>query len=127
MLKVLLIDDDEFTNELYEFILKKEGVTVDVRTSGVDALEYLQVCRLIKSFPDVMLVDINMPGINGFHFIKHYENNFMRDSTDMKIIIISSSVLQKDIDEALSYKSVKGFWNKPLTTEKIQGLIEAHK
>lgn len=123
MLKVLLIDDDEFTTELCAFLLKGEGVSVDVRKSGIEALEYLEVCKIIKSFPDIMLLDLYMPGVNGFHFIKHYENYFKKESPDLKIIILSGSFSQQDMDEALSYESVKDYWNKPLTSEKIQELI----
>lgn len=124
MLKVLLIDDDEFTNELDVYLFKTEGATVDVRTSGVDALEYLEVCKIIKMFPDILIVDLYMPGINGFSFLKHYETHFRNDCPDLKIYILSSAFMQREIDEALSYDFVEEFLSKPLTSEKIKEIVK---
>jgi CheY-like chemotaxis protein len=126
MFKLLLIDDDAFANEMVVMLLEKAGIKSDFRTSGADALNYLNDCKTINSFPDVMLVDINMPGMDGFTFIKHYEERFRKKSPNTKIFVLTNSMLRKERDKINNYNSVVELWNKPLTMNKISELVECH-
>ena len=126
MIKVFLIDDDELANELVVYILGFAGITdYHISTSGEDALKYLETCKLNESFPDVMFVDINMPGMNGFEFITRYEQQYWRYSKKTKVIMLTNSVLANEKKMASEHESISDLWNKPLTTEKLSELIES--
>lgn len=125
MIRVLLIDDDELGNELIVYILDMAGVKdYNICTSGESALAFLNECKAKNSFPDVVFVDINMPGMNGFEFIRHYETNFMDYSPGTRIIFLTNSILANEKKQAMQHKSVFGFWNKPLTHERLKDLVE---
>lgn len=124
MHKVFILDDDEVHNDLSVMMLQVMGITdVECRTSGRAALSYLQECKNMKVFPDIMLIDLNLPVMNGFTFIKRYEAEFMAYNPDCRIIVLSNSVMDEERFEALKFESISDFWSKPLTRNKIQKLI----
>lgn len=128
MIKVLLLDDDELANELVVFILELAGITdYNIFTTGEDALAWLNNCRKENNFPDIIFVDINMPGMDGFQFIKHYEKNYMRFSPETRVILLTNSVLANEKMQAAQLESVYGFWNKPLTQARLKKLIHSIK
>jgi len=65
MFKILVVDDEVKTCELLERFLKKKGYNVITSNNGEDALE-----RVRNEKPDIMLVDINMPGMHGLEVLK---------------------------------------------------------
>ena len=124
MLRFFLLDDDELSNELVTYIFESAGVTrYDIRTSGEEALQFLENCRQFNQFPDIMFVDINMPGMNGFEFITEYENRYRLHSMSTRVILLTNSVLSSEKKLAKEYESIFDFWNKPLTPEMLTGLI----
>lgn len=126
MIKVLLLDDDELANELVVYILELAGIT-DYRicTSGEEALKYLNKCSNENRFPDVIFVDINMPGMNGFEFVEQYEKTYYPQNPESRIIMLTNSVLASEKKQAMRHESVYNFWNKPLTHERLQELVES--
>lgn len=124
MLKVLLVDDDDFTNEMFARMLKSRGsVEVEIRTSGREALLYLEKCKLQNSFPDVIFVDLSMPGMDGFTFIEKCEKRFPNVTHEVNIYILTNSILKKDKDKASRFKSVRDFYNKPVTSKIIHEIL----
>lgn len=128
MIKVFLLDDDELANELVVYILEFAGISdYNIYTSGDDALIYLENCKQTNNFPDVMFVDINMPGMDGFEFVTLYEKHYRSYSMNTRVIMLTNSVLANEKKMAADHESISGFWNKPLTTEKLTRLIESIK
>jgi CheY-like chemotaxis protein len=74
--------------------------------------------------PDYILLDINMPIMNGWEFLDEYKRLNLDPLGKSKIFIISSSVFSNDINKARSYPLVKDFISKPLNVEKIKELFE---
>jgi CheY-like chemotaxis protein len=125
MIKILLLDDDELANELMVFIFDFAGISdYNIFTSGNDALAFLEDCKADEKFPDVIFVDINMPGMNGFEFIRKYEENYKSFSHETRILMLTNSVLANEKKKAAEYESVYAFWNKPLTRERLISLID---
>jgi CheY-like chemotaxis protein len=127
MPKILLLDDDVMHNDLNALIIKTMGYeNVSSRTSGRAALVYLDVCKENNDFPDIMLVDLNMSGMDGFSFIRQYEELFRKFSPKSQIIMLTNSIFDDEKNEALQYESVSDFWSKPLNKKKLKEVLETY-
>lgn len=125
MIKVFLLDDDELHNELNVYIMKLVGVNdVSFRTTGREAIKYLDECKIRNEFPDILFVDLNIPGTSGFKFIEHFEQHFKPYCPTSKIVMLTNSSMETDRAVAMNYKSVLDFINKPLSKAKILEIIE---
>ena len=113
---VLLIDDDNIANFLHTRVMQMSGVT-NIKT----ALNGREALVLLSDFkPALMLVDINMPVMDGFQFIEEIQKQNL--DKDILVAILTSSSKQSDIDQANSLKIP--FLEKPLDMEKVNSLIE---
>ncbi|MBK5286485.1 MAG: response regulator [Bacteroidia bacterium] len=122
---VLLIDDDPMANLNNERILAKSNLVEKIYTaeSALEALELLELLQ-IKSgqFPDLILLDINMPNLNGWDFIEHYKMlEGLKAKT--KIILLAVNPDETDLQRANKIPEVAGFKMKPITEELIIELI----
>lgn len=123
--RLLLIDDDELTSYLVKKLIGSVGDVKEVviKENGLEGLEYLAELKAHKSkFPEVILVDIDMPVMNGFEFVEEYENQY-HNNGHTRLIMITSSKRQLDFDKCLSYSSVLNCIYKPLTREKIAAIL----
>lgn len=123
---VLLIDDDEVTNFLNMRLLLNKGIAKEVLISknGVEALRLLND-RLQKALqmPKIILVDINMPMMNGFEFLIEYEHLVFKGKEDTLVYLLTTSTNSKDLLRAKDFP-IQGVINKPLNSEKILGLVK---
>ncbi len=125
---ILLIDDDDINNfiskELIELYVPQAQVSETV--SAKDALELIKgSITLHKKLPDIILLDINMPVMNGWDFVEAFEKLNCDELGKIKLYIYTSSVYYKDIDKAKSYKSVKNIYSKPLTESMLNEICFA--
>ncbi|MBW4891228.1 response regulator [Mucilaginibacter sp. HMF5004] len=124
---ILLVDDDEINNFISVKLIKKTLINTEIRTClngkfAIDQLLELQNNDL-NDLPDYILLDINMPIMNGWEFLEEYERLKIDPKGKSKIYIISSSVFNNDINKAKSYPLVKDFISKPLSVDKIKDLL----
>ena len=128
---VLLVDDDEPTNFLYKIIVEHSNCAdhIQISQNGNDALSYLSSAITEgetssgNPFPDLVLLDINMPRMDGWEFIDKYAQ-LPKNHTAQPVIIMVSTTLNPD-DELRAKKipSIAGFMHKPLTEEMLQFLL----
>jgi CheY-like chemotaxis protein len=118
---VLIVDDDYVSNFIADHLLNKLKVCnhVSFSRNGDEALKYLQET---PDFPEMILLDINMPVMDGFEFIDACRK-FNMDKNKTRIIIYTASFNKKDI-EVLKGIGFNDLIIKPLTEEK---LLEALK
>jgi len=125
---VLLIDDDEINNFISIKLIKKALLNTEIMAclNGKFAIEQLSDIQRKdpEKMPDYILLDINMPIMNGWEFLDEYKRLNIDPQGKSKIYIISSSVFSNDINKAKSYPLVKDFISKPLNVEKIKELFE---
>ena len=125
---VLLVDDDEINNFISIKLIKKALINTDIMAclNGKFAIDQLaEIQRKDPSkLPDYILLDINMPIMNGWEFLDEYKRINLDPLGKSKIYIISSSVFSNDINKARSYPLVKDFISKPLNVEKIVELFK---
>jgi CheY-like chemotaxis protein len=125
---ILLVDDDEINNFISIKLIKKALITTEIMAclNGKFAIEQLVSIqkKTPDKLPDYILLDINMPIMNGWEFLDEYKRLNIDPSGKTKIFIISSSVFSNDINKARSYPLVKSFISKPLSVEKIKEMFE---
>jgi CheY-like chemotaxis protein len=124
---ILLVDDDEINNFISVKLIKKTLLNTEISTclNGKFAIDQLVAIqnRDPDKMPDYILLDINMPIMNGWEFLDEYERLNLGKSGKTKIFIISSSVFNNDINKAKSYSLVKDFISKPLSVDKIKEVL----
>lgn len=129
LVRILLVDDDEINNFISIKLIKKVLLNTEISAclNGRFAIdELIEINRKDPaSLPDYILLDINMPIMNGWEFLDEYEKLNIDVAGKTKIYIISSSVFSNDISKAKTYRSVKDFVSKPLNIEKINELFVA--
>jgi CheY-like chemotaxis protein len=118
---ILLVDDDSITNFINERLIRKLNVTNDVKitVNGEEGIRYIKKqCDIGEICPELILLDINMPVMNGFEFIREFEKLEIRNKDKVKIIILTTSKNIKDVEVLKSLGNFE-FINKPLTEEKL--------
>jgi len=124
---ILLVDDDEINNFISIKLIRKALFNAEITAClngkfAIDQLVEMQRKGADK-LPDYILLDINMPIMNGWEFLDEYKRLNIDPLGKTKIYIISSSVFSNDINKARSYPLVKSFISKPLSVDKIKEMF----
>lgn len=124
---VLIVDDDNTTNLLNNIIIKSSGSfeNIIIKNDGFYALEYLQDYTN-KDFiiPDLILLDLNMPIMNGWEFIDHFEKLPKKITSKIKLIILSASANILDQKKAKTINVVTAFKRKPFTRDTLNDILK---
>jgi len=123
---ILIIDDDEFSRMYNEFTLRDtmnyKGF-VKMCSNGQLGIDYL-INTIEQDLPDFILLDINMPIMNGFEFIEEFQKIKNSFTKEISIFMLTSSVSQRDKSTINQYPEVKGFLSKPIDHIALLNLIE---
>ena len=113
---VVLVDDDPLVNMIHKkLLIKHQSKTlIQAFDNPEQALNYITVHQ-----PDLVLLDINMPEINGWNFLDELKNLPFKT----KVIIVSSSIDPMERAKSFTYDTVIGFVNKPLTHRIIENIF----
>jgi len=117
-MKIWLIDDDNVTNMLNRFFLEEHYPSLEIR-SFIYASEALEELKQGRDNPNFILLDINMPGMNGWEFLDALQQSEISSSKLPIIYMLSSSLDPEDEAKARKSALVKGFISKPLEVEKL--------
>lgn len=114
---ICIIDDDP----IYQFLTKKVigvsnvGYGVISFKNGKEALDHF-IDNLEENLPDVILLDLEMPIMDGWDFLREMED---LNTKNTAIYIVSSSISQEDKETAKTFTKIKGHLSKPFNVEKI--------
>ena len=126
MSKVFIIDDDTIHQRIAQIMIEKHQL-FDEYTSFTEAEKAVDFLKenisIPQNLPDVILLDLNMPVIDGWDFLDLYEGFKDQVSKAIRIFIVTSSVDEKDILKAQRYSTVIGFISKPLSPDIIRGTL----
>jgi CheY-like chemotaxis protein len=125
---VLLVDDDNINNFINERLIKKLAMTqhVNIAVNGEEALDFLRKKNSVQeAMPDLILLDINMPVMDGFEFLKEYEKLEIADKEKVVITMLTTSTNPGDMDK-FSKAKVASYINKPLTEPKLIEIMKKH-
>ncbi|WP_422351635.1 response regulator [Flagellimonas sp.] len=126
---VLLVDDDETTNFLNRFFLKQldSNLPVFTASNGMEAIEFLATDLDEDHLPCLLVLDTNMPVMNGWEFLDGYGQQFEADFKD-KIVIVMLTALDTEENTALALANpnVSDTAQKPLSDISFKALIKKH-
>jgi CheY-like chemotaxis protein len=120
---ILLVDDDEFMNFLNSKTIAKAGIAehVQICFTGEEALDYItrngkfagEKRKFIQ--PDIIFLDVNMPGINGWEFLQEYKLLSQSQKGNIIVVMLTTSLNPDDEELARSIDEIAEFRHKPMT------------
>ncbi|MBL86235.1 MAG: response regulator [Winogradskyella sp.] len=130
VLNICIVDDDNIYQFAMGRILKSmEDVPKQIITfsDGEEAIEYFEKqINTQSSLPDVLLLDINMPIMDGFQFLEAYNKLKSKIKQRIAIYMISSSVDPVDIETANKFDCIIDYVTKPLKSAVLKDIIKKH-
>lgn len=119
---VLIVDDNQIDRLVAKKNLEMCGAFSDIQiaTNGQEAIDLLD--DITKDAPDYILLDINMPIMDGWEFLSLFEG-FELMGKQPKVIMLSSSIDVADTDRARNSPYVTKFISKPFSAQKVEMLL----
>lgn len=117
---VLMIDDNQADHIIANEAISSYDPNI-VLLSAYDGAEGLALLERGMEKPDLILLDINMPGMDGHEFLKEYSK---RDDTSTVIIMLTTSDQTSDKEKCLAYDFVYEYVIKPIELAKFRALVE---
>lgn len=116
--KILVVDDSSLIHQMYKLVLARYCCTIEGAMNGVEALEMISQ----HGYFDLILLDINMPVMNGLQFLENVATSGLPKKTP--IIIISTEGKEEDTIRGLKL-GAKGYLKKPFNPPDLHALIAA--
>ena len=112
--KILIVDDEENARLGLSKLLAKEGFVVDCVSNGFEALHYLRDKK-----PNVIVTDVNMPGMNGLTFLRELNKNHPGSN----VVMITA---YGDVDSYIEAMNLGAFEyiNKPVNVEDLKRILD---
>ena len=122
---ILVVEDTELDKYIIEFNLKMLGITNTIifKTTATDTLVYLSEIDP-ENYPVLIFLDLNLPEMNGFEFLEIFNGFQQNQKEKTKIVVLSSSKNQDEIDKAEKFSSVLKFVSKPIDLKKLGIVFE---
>jgi CheY-like chemotaxis protein len=124
---ILLIDDDPIFVYLMRRIINSTSYTCEINefTDGELAINYLNGIRdKNELLPDLIFLDLSMPVMDGWEFLKEYSQLRPAITKDITLFIVSSSISPKEVERAKTFRAVSDFLIKPLGKAKVIEIID---
>ena len=125
----MLVDDNQDDNFFHEREIKKSSLvnTVVTKNTGADAITYLKDGGEDKCIrPELIFLDINMPGMNGWEFLEQYHKLDAILKNQVIIIMLTTSDNPDDKTKASKWDFVSDYITKPLTKEMIAEIVKKY-
>ncbi len=125
--RILLIDDDRAINFLNKAIIKKKACAEEILDYEMaeEALMFLKENNNSHQMPDLILLDINMPVMDGWEFVEQY-GKIPEENRNAVIVLLTSSISPADKSRADAISEIAEFRSKPLTFEMLDEIISLH-
>lgn len=115
MKNILLIDDDHDVRKVIGMALTEDGFAVTGARDGAEALGMLD-----KQSPDLLILDLVMPNMNGFEFMRKVRQSW----PDLPIIVLSGHI-EKETEQIIEDLGGNHFIRKPLEFDALRQIIDS--
>ena len=129
--KIICIDDDPIALLLSKLVISKSNFASKIVTlaNGLEGINYLEKEETIAAnkasgHPLLILLDLNMPVMDGWEFLEQFSKRLHKQYPDVKIILLSSSIDPNDIRKSKQFEMVLDFFPKPLTREMMDTILK---
>ena len=122
LLRVMIVDDNEGDQFLCRYVINQHENDIDIIEAydGQNALELLEDIEP----PNIIFLDINMPRMDGFEFLEQYEKKY--SSKASKIILLTSSVIEREMLKGRFFPVIDDYIEKPLSAENLASAINSN-
>jgi len=123
-----IIDDDQIYQLVMKRTIEQSGAVRSVVQfyDGEEAIRYFkQQHNTPEGLPDLILLDINMPFMDGWQFLDEFIKIPFNSDYKKTIFIISSSSTTEDLNKAKGYSIVSGYHVKPITKDKFEEILQS--
>ena len=127
---VFLVDDDQIFRTATTVLLQRELQEIQISEfkNGMEVYDKLiELEKKQEALPDVILLDINMPLMNGWEFLEELKGCSPELRNNIDIHILTSSIAPEDLNLSLTYDFIKGYITKPFTIEDVRGIFDVLK
>ena len=123
---ILLVDDDPDANHLHKFVIQQTFPVeqVHLAENGTDALQFLVSEPVDRLRPDLVFLDINMPGMDGWAFLDAMDQLPADKREGISVVMLTTSSDPTDRERALAHDQVCLYLTKPLTEDAFDELIQ---
>ena len=125
---VWLIDDDSVSNMIHSEFFHEHFPRIQIKTfeKAEEALHELKQnikSKESKLIPDLILLDINMPVMNGWEFLEDFHDSMIFMTEQIEVVMLTSSIATEDYRKSLQFPAVIAYLTKPLDLSKLDGII----
>ncbi len=112
--KVLIVDDEAYNRKLIRTILQKWGLESEEAEDGMDAIE-----KVKSNAYDFILMDVRMPGLDGFKVTRFIRQSLKLDPSDTAIILVSAGTISPEELEDYKKQGINDYLPKPFAEERL--------
>lgn len=122
---IFIVDDDPIHQQIAKIMIERQAISSHIRVFS-DAQDVLDLLREnagdVQALPDLILLDLNMPVMDGWEFLEEYAAFQDQLPKQIRIFVLTSSIDEKDKERVNAYSFVTGYLTKPLSKEIIAHL-----
>ena len=115
--RVLVVDDELSMREFLSILLKRDEYEVDTASSGEEALE-----KAKKDWPDLVLSDLNMPGMTGIDLLRALKNEGSKRRTDVSVVLVTAFGTTESAVEAM-HLGAADYVTKPFNNDELRLVV----
>lgn len=113
--RVLLVEDDPLNVELFTAVLERDGYAVEIVTDGRQVEQRAEAFR-----PDLILMDINLPGVDGTELLLRLRRN--PSTAGLRILAVTAHAMKGDAEGFLAM-GFDGYVSKPIEVKRFRQIV----